>query len=93
MTKDELSKDLDNTVKLLEKIKSEIEKTHKGMNYLTLKQVAEKVGVSKRTVNDWLHHVDHPLPYYRTGKVKGIIVREDDLDEFLQRSKVRLVEI
>ncbi len=88
MTKDELSKDLDNTVKLLEKIKSEIEKTHKGMNYLTLKQVSEKTGVCKRTVNDWLHHVDQPLPYYRTGKVKGIIVREDELDKFLQRFKV-----
>ena len=58
------------------------------MQYLTLKQVAEKTGVSKRTINDWLHHVDHPLPYYRTGKVKGIIVREDELDEWLQRFKI-----
>ena len=66
----------------------EIDKTSKGMNYLTLKQVSEKTGVCKRTVNDWLHHVDHPLPYYRTGKVKGIIVSEDDLDEFMMRFKV-----
>ena len=88
MAKDEILTELNHTTKLLEKIKSEIEKTHKGMNYLTLKQVAEKVGVSKRTVNDWLHHVDHPLPYYRTGKVKGIVVSEDELDEFMMRFKV-----
>ena len=70
------------------------------MQYLTLKQVSEMAGVSPKTVNDWLHHTDHPLPFYRTGKVKGIRVREDELDEWLEQFRVyprqrvqRLVEI
>lgn len=70
------------------------------MQYLTINQIAEKTGISKRTVHDWIHHPDNPLPYYRTGKVKGIIVREDELEEWLEQFKVyprqrvqRLVEI
>ena len=58
------------------------------MQYLTIKQISQKTGRSKTTINNWLHHVDHPLPYYRTGKRKGIIVREDELDEWMKRFKV-----
>ena len=100
MTKDELSKELNHTVKLLEKIKSEIDKTPKGMNYLTLKQVSEKTGVCVSSIYSWLYRNDNPLPYYRVGKIRGIRIREDELDEWLEQFKVyprqrvqRLIEI
>ncbi len=88
MTKDELSKDLDNTVKLLEKIKSEIDKTSKGMNYLTVKQVKEKTGVCVSSIYGWLKRQDDPLPHYLMGRVRGIRIREDELDEWLEQFKI-----
>ena len=84
MTKDELSKELNNTVKLLEKIKSEVNKT-KGVNYLTVKQVKEKTGVCPSCIYAWLRRDDNPLPHYLMGKIRGIRIREDELDEWLEQ--------
>jgi len=58
-----------------------------NMNYLSINQVSEKTGVCKRTIQDWLHRQDNPLPYYRIGKRKGIRVAEEVLDEWLEQFK------
>jgi len=57
------------------------------MNYLSIGQISEKTGISKRTIQDWLHRQDNPLPYYRLGKKKGIRVAEEVLDEWLEQFK------
>ena len=57
------------------------------MTYLSINQISEKTGVCKRTIQDWLHRQDNPLPYYRIGKRKGIRVAEDVLDEWLEQYK------
>jgi len=57
------------------------------MNYLSIGQISEKTGISKRTIQDWLHRQDNPLPYYRLGKRKGIRIAEEVLDEWLKQYK------
>ena len=57
------------------------------MNYLSIGQISERTGISKRTIQDWLHRQDNPLPYYRLGKRKGIRIAEEVLDEWLEQYK------
>ena len=57
------------------------------MNYLSIGQISEKTGISIRTIQDWLHRQDNPLPYYRLGKRKGIRIAEEVLDEWLKQYK------
>ena len=57
------------------------------MNYLSIEQISEKTSICKRTIQDWLHRQDNPLPYYRMGKRKGIRVSEEVLDEWLLQYK------
>ena len=57
------------------------------MNYLSIGQISERTGISIRTIQDWLHRQDNPLPYYRIGKRKGIRVAEEVLDEWLEQYK------
>jgi len=51
---------------------------------LTVKQVAERLGVSESLVRSWIR--DRALPHYRVG-AKGrrgkIVVAQEDLDQFL----------
>ncbi len=70
------------------------------MNYLSIEQISEKTSICKRTIQDWLHRQDNPLPFYRLGKRKGIRVAEEVLDDWLLQYKVepgqrikRLVDI
>ncbi|HUU40068.1 MAG TPA: helix-turn-helix domain-containing protein [Desulfatiglandales bacterium] len=57
------------------------------MNYLSIGQISERTGISRRTIQDWLHRQDNPLPYYRLGKRKGIRIAEEVLDEWLKQYK------
>ncbi len=57
------------------------------MNYLSIEQISEKTSICKRTIQDWLHRQDNPLPYYRMGKRKGIRVSEEVLDKWLEQYK------
>ena len=57
------------------------------MNYLSIEQISEKTSICKRTIQDWLHRQDNPLPFYRLGKRKGIRVAEEVLDEWLEQYK------
>ncbi len=57
------------------------------MNYLSIGQISERTGISRRTINDWLHRQDNPLPYYRLGRRKGIRVAEEVLDGWLRQYK------
>lgn len=56
---------------------------------LTVKQVAERLGVSESLVRCWIR--DRALPHYRVG-AKGkrgkIVVAQEDLDEFLALFRV-----
>ena len=58
------------------------------MQYLTVAQVRQKTGICSSCIYAWLHRDDNPLPFYLFGKVRGIRVREDELDEWLKRFKV-----
>src|SRR6185312_9948945 len=56
----------------------------RGFPMLTVKQVAERLGVSESLVRSWIR--DRALPHYRVG-AKGrrgkIVVAQEDLDQFL----------
>lgn len=51
----------------------------------SLEEVAERLGVSERTVRRWIKAGD--LPAYKPGREYRI--KPDDLDEFLEERKVQ----
>lgn len=53
------------------------------MGYLTVKEVAERLRVSERSVRRWLESGD--LRGFRFGDRAGWRVREEDLDAFVAR--------
>lgn len=70
------------------------------MQYLTVAQVRQKTGICNSCIYAWLRRDDNPLPHYLMGKIRGIRIREDELDEWLEQFKVyprqrvqKLVEI
>ncbi len=58
------------------------------MQYLTIKQVYKKTGVCVASIYGWLKRQDGPLPHYLMGKVRGLRVREDELDEGLEQFEI-----
>ncbi len=58
------------------------------MQYLTVRQVKEKTGVCVVSIYGWIHRENDPLPYYLMGKVRGIRIKENELEEWLEQFKV-----
>lgn len=51
--------------------------------YFTLRALVRYSGLSLRTLRNYLHHADHPLPHFRLpGK---ILVKRSDFDAWIRR--------
>ena len=68
-----------------DKRKDAIHEIHVTMNldpYLDLRALVTYSGLSKRTLQGWLHHHDLPLPHYDVGG--KVLVRQSEFDRWMQ---------
>lgn len=54
--------------------------------YLPLDELATYSGLSRTTLEEYLNHVEHPLPYYRFGT--KITVRRSEYDAWARTYRV-----
>lgn len=59
------------------------EKNSVNYDILTTREIAEKYGVSTRTVHRWLHHEKHPLPHRIVGR--AVIVSTKDMKTYAMK--------
>lgn len=57
--------------------------------YLSVQETATYIGISERTIRNWLSDPISPLPHYRVG-ITGRIIRinRHEIDNWLQNFKV-----
>jgi len=56
------------------------------MIYLTVQEAARKIHRRVSTINTWMQKED--LPFYKMPGARGILVSENDLDEFMRRYRI-----
>ncbi len=54
------------------------------MIYLSEKQAAEHIGVSRATVIKWMNLKDNPLPYFKWGP-RSIRIVQEELEQWLEQ--------
>jgi excisionase family DNA binding protein len=59
--------------------------------WLDLKALQRYACVSERTIRDWIHRPDNPLPAVRVGT--KLLIRRSTLDRWLQAHEVKRVDV
>ena len=59
--------------------------------WLDLKALQRYACVSERTLRDWIHRPDNPLPAVRVGT--KLLIRRSTLDRWLQAHEVKRVDV
>jgi excisionase family DNA binding protein len=54
--------------------------------WLTVEDIAEELGLPVETVRVWIRRKERPLPAYKPGK--QYLVKREDLDRFLEESRI-----
>lgn len=62
-----------------------------GTEWLDLRALRLYACVSERTLRDWIHRLDNPLPAARVGA--KILVRKTAFDGWLESHQVKTVDI
>jgi excisionase family DNA binding protein len=62
-----------------------------GAEWLDLKALQQYACVSERTLRQWVHRLDNPLPAARVGA--KILVRKTVFDRWLESHQVKAVDI
>jgi excisionase family DNA binding protein len=71
----------------LERAKSELAEAE----WLDLKRLQRYACVSERTLRDWIHRPENPLPASRVGT--KLLVRRSALDRWLEAHRVKHVDV
>ena len=73
--------------------KTRSEMTPKGTwpEWMSLKSVASYADVSERTLREWMHSPDNPLPYSQRGG--KILIKRVQFDEWMNRQTVQATRI
>ena len=58
--------------------------------YLSLREAAKWASVSERTLRRW---IGQGLPKYQAGRRAKVLVRPEDITEFLTKSQVPVVDL
>ena len=62
-----------------------------GAEWLDLRALQQYACVSERTLREWIHRSDNPLPAVRVGA--KILVRKTAFDGWLESHQVKVVDI
>jgi hypothetical protein len=62
-----------------------------GMEWLDLKAITRYACVSERTLREWIHKADNPLP---ASQVSGkILVRKSSFDCWLEAHRLKTIDV
>jgi len=59
--------------------------------WLDLRALQQYACVSERTLREWIHRVDEPLPAVRVGR--KILVKRSSFDSWLERHQVKRIDV
>lgn len=64
---------------------------HDSAEWLDLKALCGYVCVSERTLREWIHRLENPLPAVRVGT--KILVRRSTFDQWLENHRMKPVDV
>jgi excisionase family DNA binding protein len=62
-----------------------------NQEWLDLRALQKYACISERTLREWIHRLENPLPAVRVGT--KILVRRSTFDAFLEAHKIRAIDV